>query len=233
MFCIYCGTANPDNAKYCHRCGRNIGGFQNASRVWPPGEVTERPAGQAPLVDENAQAPQPDVQDRRMGAKRPSASPLIESARKAASPPAASAKPAEPTRPVEPLFAEPEELAPRPPERPVYPIREKPEPPAPAREPPPTPAPSPPPPRSWPPSNIPEGDEEGEYPGYPDEMGRDGDYPGNGDEWGEEEDYQVRKEGFFKRIMKKREFRIALIGIIVCILVILFALNNLLHFIRF
>lgn len=229
MFCIYCGTANPDNAKYCHKCGRNIGGFQNASRVWPPGEVMQ-PVGLAPSPDENVQTPQADMQDRRVEAKRQPAPPPIESARKAAPPPAASAKP---TRPVEPLFAEPAEPAPRQPERPVYPVRENPEPPAPTREAPPAPAPSPPPPRSWPPSNNPESDEEGEYPGYPNEMGRDGDYPGNGDEWGEEEDFQIRKEGFFKRIMKKREFRIALIGIIVCILVILFALNNLLHFIRF
>ena len=231
MFCIFCGTANPDNAKYCHKCGRNISGFQSASRVWPPAEDTERPVRQTPPNGEVVRAPRSDLPDRYMDEKKQLAPPPVESAHREASLPVASEKPAAPPQPLEPLFAGSAEPAHTSSEMPQRPMRAAPEPPELSREAPTTPPPQS--PHSWPPSSTPEGEDKVDYPGYPDEMSQEEDYSGRGDGWDEDEDVQIRREGFLKRILKKKEFRIALIGIVVCILVILLALNNLLHFIRF
>jgi WD40 repeat protein len=45
MFCNYCGTPNPDVAKFCQKCGKSIVNSQEPSVAAPPASVA------APLVD--------------------------------------------------------------------------------------------------------------------------------------------------------------------------------------
>lgn len=35
MYCIYCGAKNPENAKFCYSCGRNISALAQAASQWP------------------------------------------------------------------------------------------------------------------------------------------------------------------------------------------------------
>jgi hypothetical protein len=45
MFCNYCGTPNPDVAKFCQQCGKSLVNSRESSVAAPPASVA------APLVD--------------------------------------------------------------------------------------------------------------------------------------------------------------------------------------
>lgn len=41
MYCIFCGAKNPDNAKFCYSCGRNISALSQAASPWPKPQKPE------------------------------------------------------------------------------------------------------------------------------------------------------------------------------------------------
>lgn len=237
MFCIYCGTSNPEGAKYCHKCGRYIGGVNSASPVWPPVGIDARMEYEeqkefSQKKPEKNEIPKHELQ--KQPAKPVSHEPPVEkqinfsdAERQATEKPAQVIR--EPIR--ENRQNPPEQVVEReaPPAAQSELIDERP-----ARKTS-TPADNP-----WGRKQGPESkdtDPASQDDGYPDEYDEpdvNADSPENTIGWDDDdENIQFRKPSLWERIKNKREVKIAIVGIGICIIVILFALNNLLHFIRF
>lgn len=234
MFCIYCGTSNPEGAKYCHKCGRYIGGVNSASPVWPPVGIDARMEQKefSQKKPEKNEIPEHELQ--KQPAKPVPHEPPVEKQIKfsdaerqtAGKPVQADREPIRENRQTSPAQKAEREASPVvEPE----PVEERP-----ARQ---TQAPADSPWGRKQSSGNNDIDPASQDDGYPDEYDEsdvNADSPENTNGWDDDdENIQFRKPSLWERIKNKREVKIAIVGIGICIIVILFALNNLLHFIRF